>query len=109
MQDVLACAEEEMQADLRFVRGATAVCAAAQPTAEPEPSSAVSLAAAALALAAVALAALAAAAAVAAAIRAAYATRLPEDRRGLLHDRERLLRRRPHLDDERVQCRRHSA
>ena len=46
MQDVLACAEEEMQADLRFVRGAaTAVAIAA--AAEPKPSSAVAVAAAA--------------------------------------------------------------
>ena len=44
-----------------------------------------------------------------AAIHAAHAAWLPRDRRGLLHDRERLLRWRPHLDDERVQCRRHGA
>ena len=43
MQDVLACAEEEMQADLRFVRGAaTAVAIAA--AAEPKPSSSIAVA-----------------------------------------------------------------
>ena len=42
-------------------------------------------------------------------IRAAHATRLPPNRRGLLHDQERLLRWRTHLDQERVRGRRHGA
>jgi hypothetical protein len=44
-----------------------------------------------------------------AAILATDVTWLPPDRRELLHDRERLLRWRPHLVDERVRCRRHGA
>ena len=47
--------------------------------------------------------------AAAAAIRAAYAARLPPDSWRLLHDRERLLRRCPHLSHERVRGRRHGA
>eukprot|EP00964_Phaeocystis_antarctica_P063482 scaffold38122_cov64-Phaeocystis_antarctica.AAC.5 len=100
MQELLACEEEEVQEDLRLVRRAAAIGAAAQPTAEPEPSSAVALAAAALALAALAAVA---------AIRATHAARLPPDSWRLLHDRERLLRRRPHLEPERVRGRRHGA
>ena len=65
--------------------------------------------AAAAALAALAAAAVATASITShAAIRAAYATWLSPDRRELLHDRERLLRWRPHFNDERVRCRRHS-
>ena len=77
-------------AQLADARHAGALAAAA-PAAQP---------AAALALAA-ALAALAA--------LAAYAARLRPDGRGLLHDRERLLRRQPRLDQERVRGRRHGA
>ena len=40
---------------------------------------------------------------------AAHAARLPSDRWRLLHDRERLLRRRPHHHQERVRGRRHGA
>jgi len=68
-------------------------------------------AAAVAAIAAVAAAALATASITTlAAIPTAHAAWLPPDRRrGLLHDQERVLRWRHHLDQERVRCRRHGA
>ena len=64
MQEVLGCEEEEMQEDLRFVRGAAAIVAAAVAVAASalalattEPSSTVAVAAASVAEPAVALAA----------------------------------------------------
>ena len=86
-----------------------AAVTAAQPAAAVAALAAAAAAVAALAAARAALATLAAVAAAVAALAAAHAARLRPDRRGLLHDRERLLRRRPHLDRERVRGRRHGA
>ena len=97
-----AARDRELQLPVAVTIAAAAHAAAAT-RALPQAASEAAVAAAAAAVAAVA------AADADDATVATDAAGLPEGSRGLLHDRERLLRRRPHLHRERVQCRCHGA